>query len=75
MTVACPGRLSRSGQATCWKRRGEQGATLRPSALAVLKGIDSGDGGSYRCIAEPDQLGSGAFRYVPGQSPTNRLLA
>lgn len=39
--------------------------------LAMLNGIDSGDGGSYRYLAEPDQPGMGEFRYVPGQPPTD----
>ncbi|GAA1994262.1 hypothetical protein [Catenulispora subtropica] len=39
--------------------------------LAMLNGIDSGDGGSYRHVVDPDDSGTNAWIYTPGEPVSN----
>lgn len=39
--------------------------------LAMLNGIDSGDGGSYRYVSDPADPGSAVWTYTPGVPPSD----
>ena len=43
--------------------------------LAMLNGIDSGDGGSYRYVADQEQPGAGAWTYTPDEPPSDHPAA